>query len=131
MKKIYKKIVATALATYLLLVVKLANAANTDAIISKPVGAGVLPGAGSEGSDIQSSIVFAKVIPFMISWTINLAVGLAVLAIIAGGYMYLTAYGDTEKMDRAKRTFFYAVIGLVVALTAYGIVAILTNIQLS
>ena len=134
MKKIIKNILAAITASSLLLMVKMAQAApitGGDSIISKPVGAGVLPGSGNEGDDIQSSIVFSKIIPFLINWAINLAIGLAVLAIIAAGYMYLTAYGDTEKMDRAKRTFTYAVIGLIIALTAYGIIAIITSIRLS
>lgn len=100
-------------------------------MISEPVGKGILPGAGSEGSDIQSSILFAKIIPFLIDWTINLAMGLAVIAIIIGGYMYLTAYGDEEKRQRGTRTLAYAIIGLAIALTAYGVVAIVTSIRLS
>ncbi len=108
-----------------------APATSGDSIISKPAGTGILPGAGVEGSDIQSSILFAKIIPFLISWGINLAIGLSVIAIIAGGYLYLTAYGETEKHDRAIRTLSYAMIGLVLALTAYGIVGIVTSIRLS
>ncbi len=101
------------------------------AIISEPVGAGILPGAGNEGSDIESSILFARIIPFAITWLINLGIGLAVVFIIIGGYMYLTAYGDEEKRQRGTRTLYYAVIGLVIALTAYGIVQIVTSIRLS
>ena len=105
--------------------------AQSTAIISKPAGAGILPGAGVEGADIQSSVLFAKIIPFLIDWAINLALGLSVIAIIIGGYQYLTAYGDTEKHQRATRTLFYAIIGLVLALTAYGIVAVVTSIRIS
>lgn len=101
------------------------------AVISQPVGSGILPGAGNEGSDIESSILFARIIPFLINWTINLAIGLAVIFVIVGGYMYLTAYGDEEKRTRGTRTLTYAVIGLVIALTAYGIVQIVTSIRLS
>lgn len=101
------------------------------AMISKPAGTGILPGAGVEGADIQSSVLFVKIIPFLINWAINLAIGLAVIAIIIGGYMYITAYGETEKHERAIRTLTYAIIGLVIALTAYGIVAIVTSIRLS
>jgi hypothetical protein len=102
-----------------------------EAIISKPAGAGILPGSGVEGADIQSSVLFSRIIPFLISWGINLAIGLSVLVIIIGGYIYLTAYGDTDKKERGTRTLIYAIIGLIIALTAYGIVAIVTSIQLS
>lgn len=111
--------------------VKAAPATSGDAIISKPAGSGILPGAGVEGSDVQSSVVFAKIIPFVIQWALNLAIGLSVIAVIIGGYIYLTAYGEPEKLERGKRTLIYAVIGLVLALTAYGIVTIVTSIRLS
>lgn len=104
---------------------------GSDSIISKPAGTGILPGAGVEGSDIQSSVVFTRIIPFLISWAINLAVALSVVAIILGGYMYLTSYGDSEKKDKAVRTLVYAVIGLVIAMTAYGVVAIVTSIRIT
>ena len=134
MKSIFLKLSGALVAMYVLSVVRLAEAASItsgDSIISRPVGQGILPGGGSEGSDIQSSVIFAKIIPFLISWSINLAIGLSVIALIFGGYLYLTAYGDQEKRDRGLRTFFYAVIGLVVAMTAYGIVTIITRIQFS
>lgn len=57
--------------------------------------------------------------------------GLAVVAIIIGGYFYLTAYGDDERRQRGTRTLYYAIIGLIITLTAYGIVAIVTSIKLS
>jgi len=102
-----------------------------DNIISKPAGTGILPGAGVEGADIRSSVLFVKIIPFLIKWGINLAIGVSVLMLIFGGYLYMTAYGDTEQHDRAQRTLIYALIGLAVALTAYGLVTIVTSIQLS
>lgn len=46
----------------------------------------------------------------------------AVIAIIVGGFMYVTAAGDAGKVKTAKNTVLYAVIGLVVALLAWGIV---------
>lgn len=129
MNNLYRKLLAVGMAIYVLSMAKLAMA--QDAIISKPVGAGILPGSGSEGSDIKSSILFVKIIPFLISWTINLAVGLSVIMLIFGGYMYLTAYGDEEKRQKGTRTIVYSLIGLVIAMTAYGIVYIVTSIQLS
>lgn len=101
-------------------------------LIAQPVGSGILPGSGSENaSDIQSSVLFSKIIPFVINWGINLAMGLSVIFVIIGGYMYLTAYGDEEKRQRGTRTLTYAIIGLIIAMTAYGIVKIVTSIQLS
>ena len=130
MKNLYRTIIATGLAAYALMGAKFVQAQGSN-IISKPVGQGILPGGGAEGSDIKSSILFAKIIPFLITWMINLAVGIAVIAIIIGGYMYMTAYGNTDRRQQGTRTVIYAVIGLIIALTAYGIISVLTNIQLS
>jgi len=59
----------------------------------------------------------------LISNVITLIIGVlgvaAVLAIIYGGILYVTAAGDPEKAERGKRVIMYAVIGIVVAAAAY------------
>ena len=47
----------------------------------------------------------------------------AVIAIIIAGITYATANGDASKTKQAKDTIMYAVIGLIVALMAWGIVS--------
>ncbi len=99
--------------------------------ITLPQGGDILPGAGlfSPGEDVRTSFLFSKFIPFLITYTIRLAVGLAVIALIIGGYQFVTSYGDTDKRQGAQKTITYALIGLAVALTAFGIVTIITNIN--
>lgn len=46
----------------------------------------------------------------------------AVIAIIIGGFVYVTSNGDAAKIKKAKDIILYAVIGLVVALLAFAIV---------
>lgn len=54
---------------------------------------------------------------------------ISVLVIIGAGIMYATSAGDAARVKKAKDTLMYAVIGLVVALLAYGIVSfVLTQI---
>ena len=43
--------------------------------------------------------------------------------IIFGGIRYTTSNGDTKKVTDAKNTIMYAVVGLVVAIVAYALVA--------
>ena len=45
----------------------------------------------------------------------------AVIYLILAGYQYLTAGGDTEKFDKAKRNFMYAIVGIAVGLLAYAL----------
>ena len=111
--------------------VNAASIYDRDTVLSPPVGRNVLPGGGIQAEEVKSSFIFTKLIPFAIDYALKLAIGLAVIVLIIGGYKYMTAYGDTEKQTSARKTLTYAVIGLVIAITAYGIVAIVTSIRLS
>ena len=51
----------------------------------------------------------------------------AVIAIVIGGIRYTTSNGDASQIQSAKNTIMYAVIGLVVALMAGGIVNFVFN----
>jgi GTP cyclohydrolase I len=48
---------------------------------------------------------------------------LAVAVFIYAGFLYLTAAGVQERIDKAKNTLLYAVIGIVVAVLGYVAVA--------
>ena len=105
---------------------------DNDVVLSRPVGTDILPGGGMDvAEDIESSFIFTKLIPFAIDYGIKLAIGLSVVVLIYSGYQFMTAYGNTDKQGAAKKTAIYALIGLILALTAYGIIFILTSIQLS
>jgi hypothetical protein len=47
---------------------------------------------------------------------------LCVIMIIFGGIRYTTSTGDKTRVDNAKNTIIYAVVGLVVAIIAYALV---------
>jgi len=47
---------------------------------------------------------------------------LAVAVIILGGFQYMTSTGDVSKVQKAKNTILYGIVGLVIALLAYAIV---------
>lgn len=46
----------------------------------------------------------------------------AVIMIVIGGIKYATANGDASKISSAKNTILYSVVGLIVALMAWGII---------
>lgn len=50
----------------------------------------------------------------------------AVIMIVVGGIFYVKSMGDPGKTKRARDTIIYGVVGLVVALLAYAIVAVVT-----
>ncbi|MBI5421610.1 hypothetical protein HZA44_00545 [Candidatus Peregrinibacteria bacterium] len=97
--------------------------------LSQPIGGDILPGGSFVQTDIKSSFVFSRLIPFAIRYLVGLAAALAVIAIMVGGYQYLTAYGDTEKHKNATKTIAWAVLGLILAITSYAIVSLITSIR--
>jgi len=56
---------------------------------------------------------------------INVMLGLlgivAVVIILIGGFKWMTAMGNTENVDKAKKLIFQGIIGLVIILSAYAI----------
>lgn len=45
----------------------------------------------------------------------------AVLSLVYGGYLYLTAGGDAEKSETAKRVIMYSVIAIVIIIASFAI----------
>ncbi len=52
----------------------------------------------------------------------------SVIFIVVGGINYMTSAGDAGKIEKAKKTILYAVIGLVICVLAFAIVNFLINI---
>lgn len=63
--------------------------------------------------------------------TLSFIAGVAsVIAIIVGGIMYITSAGDEGRVRSAKNTLLYAVIGVIISLSAYAIANfVVTQIQ--
>jgi hypothetical protein len=53
---------------------------------------------------------------------------ISVIIIIFGGIYYITSTGDSGRIQRAKDTILYAVIGLIVAILAYAIVGFVNGV---
>ncbi len=55
----------------------------------------------------------------------GILLAVAVLAIIYAGFLFITAGGVSEKVTTARTTLLYAVVGIIVALLARGVVSYL------
>lgn len=71
---------------------------------------GTFTGPGGVLTNVISSLLF-------------IAGTIAVIMIIVGGIRYITSDGDAAKASQAKNTIIYAIIGLVITVMSYGIVA--------
>lgn len=109
MKKFTNLAVVAALLA--VLVVPAVAAAQTSYSIEN-VGGSV--GLGT--SDLKQTVVN------VIQWVLGVLALVAVLMIIVGGFQWMTAAGNDERIDKAKKIISAAVIGLIIVLLAWAIV---------
>lgn len=64
----------------------------------------------------------AATIGAILSTVFTLVGGLAILFLLVGAVRYVTSNGDQSQLTQAKNTILYAIIGIVVSLSAFAIV---------
>jgi len=79
-------------------------------------------GLGDQYSFSDKSIV--EVVETIGSYVIGILVIVAVFYVLWAAYTFITAAGDTEKITSARNRIMYAGIGIIVALLARGIIAL-------
>ncbi len=80
-------------------------------------------GAGSACNKVGVAHIFANV-----ANALTILVGaISVIFIIIGGLRYVISNGDSKQVTAAKDTILYAVIGVVVAIVAFGIVQFIAS----
>jgi len=77
-------------------------------------------GSGIAGRD--TSIIF--IIQDIALYMLALVSVIALIAIIWGGVMYILSVGDESRAEKAKRIILYAIIGIIIALSAFTIIAL-------
>ncbi|MCX6720219.1 MAG: hypothetical protein NTW11_00150 [Candidatus Staskawiczbacteria bacterium] len=111
--KIIKKIISATTAMLALPFLALAFTPG-----SEPTG--TFAGQGASGF----SAIFGKVLGLL--WPI--VGGLAAIMIVVSGIIFITANGDPEKIQTARTALIWAIIGIVVAILAWSIPAIISSI---
>lgn len=64
----------------------------------------------------------------IIRWTLGILALVAVAFIIYGGILWLTSQGDERRIEKAKRVITSAVIGLIIVLLSWALVAFIFNV---
>jgi len=87
----------------------------------------------AEGEIIQiqnplTATSFEAIVGNGIDFIFKIAVVLAPLMVIFGGFLFLTAGGNAEQINRAKNLLIWAAIGFLVVLLSKGILAIINQI---
>lgn len=71
---------------------------------------------------------FGDLLVLIIKWFLYFAGSVAVIFLMVGGFQYLGSRGNEEAMEKAKKTLTSAVIGMIVIVMAFAIVAIINNL---
>ena len=102
---------------------KIATGLLTIAVLALPAVAAAQVGTGNLGptfglgtADLESTVVK------IVQWVLGFLGLVAVIMILIGGFQWMTAGGNEEKVASAKKIISAAVIGLIVVLLAWAIV---------
>jgi hypothetical protein len=74
-----------------------------------------------QGSGYNTTANFKTIISKIITMALELMGVIFLILGIYGGYTWMTAGGNEEAVEKAKKTIVHAVIGLVIVLAAYAI----------
>ena len=80
------------------------------------------------GAQCQDSVAVNAMITNMLSWAIGIAGVVAVIFVVIGGISYTTSAGDPNKLQKAKQTILYALIGLAIVGLAEIILGVISSI---
>ena len=71
---------------------------------------------------------FEVLLKDIINIALYFAGGIAVLFLIIGGFRYVTSLGNEEAMEKAKKTITSAVLGIIIIVMAFALVAIINTL---
>ncbi len=91
--------------------------------IKVPCPFGTTPGGGPAQKQ-----TFGQLVVVTLDIVLLVIGGLTVVSLIWGGFRYITAYGNEEAAESAKRIIKHSILGLIIVVLAFAIVAIITNI---
>jgi hypothetical protein len=100
------------------------NNANNPSNVYRP---GNLP-AGTAATDMPVEAKINAVVNNVINLVLYASGGVAVFFLVLGAIRYITSLGNPERMDGAKKTIRFAVIGLLAVILAYAIVTNVINL---
>ena len=90
-----------------------------------------LGGWGDECAPIGVPTDLKGAIMNVTNWILGFVTIIATLIVIYGGVLYLTAAGNEEAVEKAKKTISYGIIGIVICGLAYAIVMVVSTVILT
>jgi len=88
-------------------------------------------GCGGSGGGLRNPLTnicsFEDFVALLLQAVINIGLPIAVLFIVYSGFLFVTAQGNVTKIDEAKKTFFYTVIGVSIFLGSWALALIVKS----
>ena len=85
-------------------------------------------GQGGSISNPLNATSFTKLINDIAGWVFLLAIPLATLMFLIGGFMFMTSAGNEQRVTQAKKTMIWAAVGLLVCLIGAGFTSIIRQL---
>lgn len=79
------------------------------------------------GLNCNAGTTVNGLIKTVISWLLGIAFAVAVLFLIVGGFLYITAGGNEEQVEKGKSTVINAIIGIVIIVLSYVIISVISQ----
>lgn len=73
------------------------------------------------------STTLTELIKKVLEGVVKLGMPIIVLAIIYSGFLFVAAQGNSEKLDEAKRSLVYTLIGAAILLGSWGLAQLITD----
>ena len=89
----------------------------------RPPCDGILPGCGKAPANIFTNAAFPEIARILL----NTAAGLSMLFVIIGGARYVLSFARENEQEKAKMTIFWALVGLIIALTSHRMVMLVIS----
>lgn len=83
---------------------------------------------GNQAFSFENGVDGGEMVTNLIQWVVGIAGAVAVIFIVVGAFGYITANGDPGKLQKAKTTILYALIGLVIVALAEVLTAFISNL---
>ena len=87
-------------------------------------------GSGSSGSSFTNPInsdSFEALVLSLAQWVAAIALPIAAIFIIYSGYLFVTAGGNQSKIDAAKTTFYWTIIGTAIVVGTWALAAAIVD----
>ena len=93
-----------------------------------PIGGFVL--AASHPTSLPDLVIVGEggVLDKVTNVLFTVLLSVAAIFIIIAGYQYVTATGDPEKLTKARQSLIYAIVGVIIAFGARGVVKLIESI---